>query len=84
VSAALAIVAPMPPPNSDDPTALVAAALLLERAAQVANTPRERQLVAIAEAHLRGERDLVDALARDHLVDYPDSVLVAWIAKEQP
>jgi hypothetical protein len=23
---------------------------------------------------------LVDALAREHLVDHPDSVLVAWIA----
>jgi len=28
-----------------------------------------------------GERELVDALARDHLVDHPDSVLVAWIAE---
>ena len=36
--------------------------------------------MAIATAHLRGERELVDALARDHLVDHPDSVLVAWIA----
>ena len=36
--------------------------------------------MAIATAHLRGERDLVDALARDHLVDHPDNVLVAWIA----
>ncbi|MEA2180616.1 MAG: hypothetical protein QOG77_3913, partial [Solirubrobacteraceae bacterium] len=39
-----------------------------------------RQLVAIAAAHLRGERDLVDALARDHLVEHPDNVLVSWIA----
>jgi hypothetical protein len=37
--------------------------------------------VAIATAHLRGERELVDALARDHLVDHPDNVLVAWIAR---
>ena len=36
--------------------------------------------MAIAGAHRRGERELVDALARDHLVDHPDSVLVAWIA----
>jgi hypothetical protein len=36
--------------------------------------------VAIAIAHQRGDGDLVDALARDHLVDHPDSVLVAWIA----
>ena len=66
---------------------LVAAALfaadgdrLIARAEGIAATTRDRQLVAIAGAHLRGERDLVDALARDHLVDHPDSVLVAWIA----
>jgi hypothetical protein len=70
-----------------DPAVLVAAALfaadgaeLLTRAAQLAATTRDRQLVAIATAHRRGDRQLVDALARDHLVDHPDSVLVAWMA----
>ena len=73
--------------TSDDPLILVAAALfapeadaLLSRAERVAATTRDRQLVAIAAAHRRGERELVDALARDHLVDHPDSLLVAWIA----
>jgi hypothetical protein len=73
--------------NSDDPMILVAAALfapdgddLVARAGGVAATTRDRQLVAIASAHLNGDRDFVDALARDHLVDHPDSVLVAWIA----
>ncbi|MEA2143434.1 MAG: hypothetical protein QOI64_1864 [Solirubrobacteraceae bacterium] len=73
--------------SSDDPTILVAAALfaadragLMARAERLAATTRDRQLVAIATAHLRGERDVVDALARDHLVDHPDHVLVAWIA----
>jgi hypothetical protein len=73
--------------TSEDPVVLVAAALfapdrdgLLGRAQAVATTTRDRQLVAIAAAHRRGERDLVDALARDHLVDHPDNVLVAWIA----
>jgi hypothetical protein len=72
---------------SDDPMILVAAALfapdgdgLIARAGGIAATTRDRQLVAIATAHLRGDRDLVDALARDHLVDHPDNVLVAWIA----
>jgi hypothetical protein len=72
---------------SDDPIVLVAAALfagdgqdLVARAAAIAATTRDRQLVAIAEAHLRGEHELVGALARDHLVDHPDNVLVAWIA----
>ena len=74
--------------TSDDPLILVAAALfappeadgLLARAGHAAATTRDRQLVAIATAHLRGERELVDALARDHLVDHPDSLLAAWIA----
>ncbi len=73
--------------TSDDPTVLVVAALfapdaegLMARAAERAASTRERQLVAIAGAHLRGDRELVDALARDHLVDHPDHVLVAWIA----
>jgi hypothetical protein len=73
--------------TSEDPQILVAAALfaadgeeLLARAETVAATTRDRQLVAIAGAHRRGERELVDALARDHLVDHPDSLLAAWIA----
>ena len=78
----------MPSQLSHDPVILVAAVLmavaagdaLLARALAAAATTRDRQLVAIATAHLRGDRDLVDALARDHLVDHPDSVLVAWIA----
>jgi hypothetical protein len=73
--------------TSDDPMILVAAALfatdgagLMARARGMAVKTRDRQLVAIATAHLGGERDLVDALARDHLVDHPDNDLVAWIA----
>lgn len=73
--------------TSDDPLILVAAALFapdganfLSRAGLVSTTTRDRQLVAIAAAHLDSRSDLVDALARDHLVDHPDSVLVAWIA----
>ena len=45
----------------------------------VAKTTRDRQVVAIAVAHVAGDVDLVDALARDHLTDHPTSVLVAWI-----
>src|SRR4051812_32235185 len=74
--------------TSDEPTVLVAAALfaaaeqddLLARARALATSTRDRQLVAIATAHVGEERHLVDALARDHLVDHPDNVLVAWIA----
>jgi hypothetical protein len=73
--------------TTDDVTTIVAAALfaplpgdLLDRAAGVAQTTRDRQVVAIAVAHVAGDADRVDALARDHLVDHPDSVLVAWIS----
>jgi hypothetical protein len=77
--------------SSDEPLLLVTAALvgpagpdLLARATVSAATTRDRQVVAIAAAHLAGDSDRVDALARDHLVDYPDSILVAWIAAEGP
>ena len=73
--------------TSDDVTTMVAAAMfapvpgdLLQRAAWVAQTTRDRQVVAIAVAHVAGDADRVDVLARDHLVDHPDSVLVAWIS----
>ena len=76
---------------SDDVTTLVSAALfapdstdLLRRAAAVAKTTRDRQVVAIAVAHVAGDVDLVDALARDHLTDHPTSVLVAWITAAHP
>ena len=72
-----------------DHAVLIAMAALLERlparldrAAAVAATSRDRQVVAIARAHLTQDRELVDALARDHLVDHPDSLIVAWIAAD--
>jgi hypothetical protein len=73
--------------TSDDVTTVVAAALftaadhdeLMSRAAALAVTTRDRQLVAIATAHLRSDAHRVEDLARDHLADHPDSVLVAWI-----
>lgn len=65
---------------------LVAAALLagdpavLSVAAQYATTTRDRQLVAVAEAHLHGNADLRDVLVRDHLSEHPDNLLASWIA----
>jgi len=72
--------------TSIEPTIIVMAALLeghparIGAALAVAVTSRDRQMVAIADAHLQGDHQLVDALARDHLVDHPDSFMVAWIA----
>ena len=75
--------------TSDSPRLLVAAALVaaepqpyLTRAAHSATATRDRQLVALATAHLNNDADLLDALARDHLSDHPDSVLAAWIAAQ--
>jgi hypothetical protein len=72
--------------TTEEPMVLVMAALLgrdaarLQRALALAGSIRDRQVIAIADAHLRHDRDMVDALARDHLVDHPDSYVVAWIA----
>jgi hypothetical protein len=74
--------------TSDDALVITMAALLerqpdrLRRADTVAATTRDRQVVAIARAHLAGDSELVDALARDHLTSFPDTLLVAWIASE--
>ena len=77
--------------TSAEPLVLTAAALLdpagptlIDRAASAAERPRDRQLVALAAAHLAGDTDLVSALAREHLLDHPDSVLAAWIAAGAP
>jgi hypothetical protein len=77
--------------SSDEAMLLAAAALLdpaapslLARATTAASTTRDRQAVAVTAAHLAGDRDRVDALARDHLADYPDSLFVAWIAAAGP
>lgn len=65
---------------------LVAAALLaasspdlLTEATRAARTTADRQFVAIAGAHLAGDHDRVEALARDHLLDHPPRPLLAWI-----
>lgn len=72
------------------PALLVAAAVatgdpggLLDRAGASATTSRDRQLVALASAHLAGDADLLDALVRDHLSDHPDNLLAAWIATRE-
>jgi hypothetical protein len=76
-------------PDSGDAILMALAAVLerdpaaLERARTVAGTTRQRQVVEIARAHLDGAAELVDALARDHLVDHPDSLIVAWIASHE-
>ena len=74
--------------HTNDALVVVMAALLepaparLARAQDLAVSSRDRQAVAIARAHLTGDSELVDALARDHLVTYPDSLIVSWIASD--
>jgi hypothetical protein len=74
-------------PDNDAVTTLVAAALfapspieLLARATALARSSAQRQLVAIASAHVAGDADRVRVLAADHSADHPDDVLVAWMA----
>jgi hypothetical protein len=77
-------------PDSTSTPLLVAAAIvgrnpeLLMRAAQHAATTRDRQLVALADAHLRADAELLDALVRDHLSEHPDNLLASWIAGRAP
>jgi hypothetical protein len=72
--------------TTDRAIVLVMAALLahdpalLDGGRALAVTSRDRQIVEIARAQLQGRVEQVDALARDHLVDHPDSLLVAWVA----
>jgi hypothetical protein len=77
--------------TSEEPVLLIAAALfdrtlfraatpdLMARAAACAASTRDRQLLAIGAAHLAGETERLEALAREHLVDFPDNVLVSWM-----
>jgi hypothetical protein len=53
---------------------------LLARATDHAETARDRQLVALADARLGGDEQRLDALVRDHLADHPDHLLAAWLA----
>jgi hypothetical protein len=73
--------------TSTEPLVLVAAALIdparpefLVRAVALATRRKDRQLTALAAAHLAGDGERVSALAREHLLDHPDSILAAWIA----
>jgi hypothetical protein len=72
-----------------DVSVLVAAALLaasspdlLAEAMQAASTTADRQFVAIAVAHRAGDHYLVDALARDHLIDHPPRPVLVWIVNQ--
>ena len=75
--------------DSIDDAVLIAMAALLERHPhrldRAARSPRRvgigRWSPSLAPIWT-SERELVDALARDHLVDYPDSLIVAWIASD--
>lgn len=73
-------------PTSTCTPLLVAAAILtgdlhhLTRAAGHATTTRDRQLLAVADAHLRGNADLLHVLIREHLCEHPDHLIAAWIA----
>jgi uncharacterized protein YbaP (TraB family) len=72
--------------DGDDARMVAMAAVLasradwIERARALAVTSRDRQMVAIGASHVAGDLGLVRVLARDHLAEHPDSLIVAWIA----
>lgn len=76
--------------TSSSPEVLVAAGViswnaeLLERARPLALRTRDRQLLALAESLVAGEDERFDVLVRDHLAEYPDHLLAAWIAGQNP
>jgi hypothetical protein len=77
--------------TSGEPLVLTAAALLdpartdlLARATDTAVRRTDREITALAAAHLAGDHDRVTVLAREHLLDHPGSVLAAWIAAGAP
>lgn len=71
--------------SSSSVPVLVTAAVLagdiegLVAAARLAVDTRDRQLVALAKTHLSRDARLFDAMVRDHLCDYPDSIVAAWL-----
>jgi hypothetical protein len=72
--------------GGDDVTVVLAAGVVtgnrrhIERAARLATTARDRQLVAVVTAYIGGDTDRLYVLVRDHLADHPDSLLASWVA----
>ena len=66
-SAALALV-------SDDADPIIV------RARALAVTRRERQHLAVIEVFLSGDASRARLLTREHLAEFPDDVIVSWIA----
>ncbi len=56
---------------------------LIAGSAAAPTSSRDRQVIAVAEAYISGDIDRADALAREHLADYPDSVLATWITERK-
>ncbi len=68
IHAALALVADDPVPG-------------LARALELATTRHDRQHVAIIDAHLTGTAERTRILARQHLAEFPDDVVISWLLR---
>lgn len=51
----------------------------VERARVLATARSERQHLAVIEAWLRGDAGHARLLAREHLAEYPDDIVVSWL-----
>lgn len=52
----------------------------IERARALATTRRERQHLAIVECWLSADWTRVALLAREHLSEFPDDLVISWLA----
>lgn len=51
----------------------------LRRARLLARTRRERQHAAIIEESLTGDPNRARVLAREHLAEFPDDIVISWL-----
>lgn len=49
-------------------------------AQQLASDRRERQHLAIVTSYLHGDYPRTSLLAREHLAEFPDDIVVSWLA----
>jgi hypothetical protein len=51
----------------------------VRRAQRLARTRRERQHGAVIEEYLTGASDRARLLAREHLAEFPDDIVISWL-----
>jgi hypothetical protein len=55
----------------------------IEHAKRLAANRRERQHLAIVRCYLHDDRSRGSLLAREHLAEFPDDLVVSWLSSKQ-